>query len=351
MTTTERMRAWIQDSEGIEKLRTDLIAKPSVEPRDLLIRVRAVATNPVDCKIAEGYNWGHVGKLVPAPNWTVGWDGAGVVEAVGDKVERFQVGDEVYFSGDVRRSGCFAEYCLVDERITGRKPRNLSFEEAAAIPLTFLTAWEGLEEGFNLQPDKKPKSEKTLLVVGGAGGVGSAVIQVAKRVFGLKVIATASREETITHCKQLGADYVINHHKLQDQLRSVGYNSVDYVFNTRDATSNWKEVADCLGHLGKMVVIIGLSGKQIDLSDIWFRRITLFPELMFSRPMFMADDDYTQADLLDKVAEKMEKKELVSTQKISFSFLNLPAAIKEQDAGKLIGKQTSLVEFEESKPQ
>jgi NADPH:quinone reductase-like Zn-dependent oxidoreductase len=183
------MRAWIQDSEGIDNLRTDLVAKPTVEHRDLLVRVRAVATNPVDSKIVEGYNWGpHIGKLVPAPNWTVGWDGAAIVEALGDKVQRYQVGDEVYFSGDVRRSGCFAEYCLVDERITGRKPKNLSFEEAAALPLTFLTAWEGLEEGFNLRPDKKPKSEKTLLVVGGAGGVGSAVIQVAKRVFSLKVI-------------------------------------------------------------------------------------------------------------------------------------------------------------------
>jgi NADPH2:quinone reductase len=168
---------------------------------------------------------------------------------------------------------------------------------------------------------------------------------VAKRVFGLKVIATASREETVTHCKQLGADYVINHHNLQAQLHSVGYDFVDYIFNTRDATSNWKEVADCLGHLGKMVEIIGLSGKEIDLSDIWFRRITLFPELMFSRPIFMGDDDYTQADLLNKVAEKMEKKELVSTRRTSFSFLNLPAAINKQEAGGLIGKQTSLVEF------
>jgi NADPH2:quinone reductase len=334
------MKAWVIKDFDNGEIQIEEVDKPNPKPRDLLVKVMAVATNPVDEKICHGYNWGRkVGRIETR---TPGWDASGIVEAVGEEVKKYHVGDQVYFSGDVLRPGCFAEYTLVDERIVGTKPKSLTYEEAAALPLTFLTAYEGLNEGFGLEPSITGLIPTAILIVNGAGGLGSATIQLAKKVFGLTVIATASRPESKSWCFKMGADYVIDHKKnLLEELNKIGFKQVPYLFNAHSANKNWEAIVDCLEHLGKMCVIIDLEG--VNLTDIWFKRITVFPELMFSRPLMLTGDDYTQMNILNNIAELIDEKVLVSTKNSTFQFENLPEALKVQGSGILVGKQTSTV--------
>ena len=170
--------------------------KPQATGKDLLVRVKAIAVNPVDCKVRASIK----GKL-DTPK-IIGWDAAGVVEEVGEDTSLFQVGDEVMYAGSIDRPGSNSEYQLVDERIVGRKPSSLSFAEAAALPLTTITAWEALFERLGIEPDKTQKNQaSTLLIINGAGGVGSIAIQLAKQIAGLQIVATASREETVSWCR------------------------------------------------------------------------------------------------------------------------------------------------------
>jgi zinc-binding alcohol dehydrogenase family protein len=160
---------------------------PTPEPRDLLVRVKAISVNPIDYKVRSSPQRQH-------PSRILGWDAAGIVEAIGAEVTLFKVGDEVYYAGSVIRTGCNSEYHTVDERIVGKKPTSLSFAEAAALPLTTITAWEALFERLGIEPEKTPQNRSsTVLIIGGAGGVGSIAIQLAKQVIGMRVIATASR--------------------------------------------------------------------------------------------------------------------------------------------------------------
>ncbi|WP_144874276.1 zinc-binding alcohol dehydrogenase family protein, partial [Hyella patelloides] len=171
------------------------LAKPQPTDRDLLVRIKAVAVNPVDYKVRSSI------KEQPTTPKILGWDGSGIVEQVGADTSLFKVGDEVYYAGSITRPGTNSEYQLVDERIVGKKPRNLSFVEAAALPLTTITAWEALFERLAITAHQK----STILIINGAGGVGSIAIQLAKQVAGLQVIATASRKETIAWCQKMGA--------------------------------------------------------------------------------------------------------------------------------------------------
>ena len=181
---------------------------PKPLSRDVLVKVHAIAVNPVDTKVRKPKD-----KVETTPK-VLGWDAAGEVIAVGDAVTLFKVGDFVYYAGDITRSGCNAEYQVVDERIVGHKPNSLNFEAAAALPLTAVTAWEALFDRLGIAQDLASNKVKSILIIGGAGGVGSIAIQLAKKVAGLKVIATASRPETIAWVKNLGADEVINHHQI-----------------------------------------------------------------------------------------------------------------------------------------
>jgi alcohol dehydrogenase len=214
--------------ENIQALQDVEIAKPSATGFDLLVKVNAVAVNPVDTKVRAPKE-----QVETSPR-VLGWDAAGTVEAVGEQVTGFSVGDEVYYAGDITRSGSNAEYQSVDSRIVGIKPKNLTFSEAAALPLTSITAWEGLFERLRISS----QSAGNLLIIGGAGGVGSIAIQLAKKLTNLTVIATASRPETLAWCQALGADKVVNHR--EDLVEQLNENSIDYILCLNDTQGHWQ---------------------------------------------------------------------------------------------------------------
>src|SRR5512138_1706440 len=214
------------------------LPRPTPAGRDLLVKIEAVSVNPVDTKQRKA------GSATPR---VLGWDAAGTVAAVGSEATLFKPGDEVYYAGDVTRPGCDSEFHLVDERIVGRKPKTLDFAQAAAIPLTAITAWESFHDRM------KVKADGAILIIGGAGGVGSIAIQLAK-LAGLKVIATASRPETIAWCRQLGADEVVNH---RQDLRAQVKQPMDYVANfSGDLDAHWPAMADLVAPQGAVVAIV-----------------------------------------------------------------------------------------------
>jgi zinc-binding alcohol dehydrogenase family protein len=190
--------------ENEESLLDVEIPKPKAKGKDLLVKIHAVSVNPVDTKVRAPKD------TVEKEPKILGWDASGVVVEAGEDCELFQPGDLVYYAGDITRQGSYCEYQLIDERIVGKKPENLSFAEAAAMPLTTITAWEGIYDRLRITEKDKGK---TILIINGAGGVGSIAIQIAKHA-GLKVIATASREETKNWCEKMGADVIINHRKI-----------------------------------------------------------------------------------------------------------------------------------------
>ncbi len=208
------------------------IPKPDVTGRDLLVRIEAVSVNPVDTKVRAS---GKPDRQTPL---VLGWDAAGVVESVGQAVTLFSPGDKVYYAGDISRSGSNSQYQLVDERIVGRRPRSLAAEEAAALPLVAITAYEALQDRLGIDLEGGSKG-RTLLIIGGAGGVGSMAIQLGK-IAGLSVLATASRPESIAWVRQLGADEVLNHRQpLRPQIEVSGSRQVDFIFNCADTDGYW----------------------------------------------------------------------------------------------------------------
>ena len=268
----------------------------------------------------------------------IGWDAVGIVEAVGEEVALFNVGDAVFYAGDLTRSGSNAEYQLVDERIVGRKPKNLSIAEAAAIPLTGLTAYETLFDRFkyNTATDKG----KSLLILAGAGGVGSIAIQLAKKLTDLTVIATASREETQDWCKQMGADYVVNHYELKDQLAAAGFEQVDFIFDCVDLKSYWETAAELIKPQGHIVSITG-SSEPLNLNLLKNKSVTFSWELMYTRSMHQTEDMQRQHDILNHLAQLLEDGTLQTTLTTTFegfSVENLKEAHKLQESGKSIGK-------------
>jgi NADPH:quinone reductase len=299
-----------------------------------LVRVQAVSINPVDTKMRAG---GQAGSPVANPPQIVGWDAAGVVVAVGSQVERFGVGEEVFFAGDVTRPGSYAQYIAVDERIVGHKPTRLSFEEAAAMPLTALTAWEGLLEAIQAQqPAEGPR--RSLLVVGGAGGVGSIAIQIARLVCNLYVIATASRPETADFCRKLGAAEIIDHHQdFAPQLAALGLPGVDYIFSTAPLT-NFPQLVASLNPLGKICCILGgEAATRLDVSGLFPIRGTLAFELMFTRPRVDAEPE-KQGQILDRVAALLDEGVLATTLQQVLPWTEVQAAHRQIESGSTIGK-------------
>ncbi|MEM8982373.1 MAG: zinc-binding alcohol dehydrogenase family protein [Pseudomonadota bacterium] len=302
------------------------------EPRghDVLVDVRGISVNPVDVKVRAG--------MQPADGPRIlGWDGAGVVTAVGSDVTRFQPGDEVFYAGDLMRPGSNAEFQLVDERIVGRKPASLGFTEAAGMPLTAITAWEMLFDSFAL--NEGGGAGHALLVIGGAGGVGSILIQLAKRLTGLNVIATASRPETVDWVRAMGADHVINHRKpLDEQMRALGINPrfVAALTNTDQHIDAIVELIQPRGHIALID-----DPEALDIKPLKPKAITLSWEFMFTRPMFQTDDVDVQHRLLNRVADLMDDGTLVSTVNKHGGELGvetLRAAHEFQESGAAIGK-------------
>jgi NADPH2:quinone reductase len=277
---------------------------PSPRLRDVLVRVKAVSVNPVD-----------TGQRPLAPNeqpapQILGWDAAGIVEAVGDKVTLFKPGDAVWYAGDITRQGCDAELHCVDERIAGFMPKTLSFAEAAAMPLTTLTAWEGIFE--RMKAHHAP--DNSLLIIAGAGGVGSIAIQLARHA-GLRVIATASRPESIDWCKKMGADDVINHQlPLREELTRIGVNEVDAILCCRHTDRYIRAMAEVIRPQGAVCSIISAPhGNPLDVSPFFSKSVSFHWELMYTRSQFQTPDMVEQHHILNRAAALIDAGKLRST--------------------------------------
>ena len=297
------------------------LPKPSPAGRDLLVKVEAISVNPVDTKQRKQASGSRI----------LGWDAAGTVEAVGREVTLFKPGDAVYYAGDVTRPGCDSEYHLVDERIVGRKPKTLDFAQAAAMPLTSITAWESFYDRM------KVVSGKSILIIGGAGGVGSIGIQLAK-ASGLRVIATASRPETVAWVKELGADQVVNH---RENLVSQIKKPVDYIANfSGELDAYWSAMAELIAPQGAMVAIVG-NAKPMAMDVVRSKSATMCWELMFTRPRFQTPDMIEQHRLLNEVAARLDAGKLKCTLKETLSPIsgaNLKKAHERLESGTMIGK-------------
>lgn len=317
-----------------ESLKDFDVPAPTTQSRDLLVRVKAISVNPVDTKVRS-----MVKDTLPSPK-ILGYDAAGIVEAVGSDVTLFKPGDEVFYAGDITRPGTNAELHVVDERIVGKKPRTLDFAESAALPLTSLTAWELMFERMRIDVNGADRG-KTLLILSGAGGVGSMAIQFAK-LAGLVVIATASRAETQDWCKSLGADYVVDHRQsIKDQLKKIGFELVDFIGNLVDTDGYWQLMGEIIvpqGHIGCIVepkkdVYVGNPLKDASVGIHW--------ESMFTRSRHKTPDMIEQHKILDRVADLIDAKKIRSTLHKTFRAINaenLREAHRIIESGKSIGK-------------
>ena len=327
------MKAIVQDIYGgPEVLHFADVPMPVLRPRDLLVRVQAVSVNPVDTKVRGG---GPAGTPVAQSPMIVGWDAAGVVEQVGPEVTRFRPGDAVFFAGDITRAGCYAEYVAVDERIVGHKPASLSFEAAAAVPLTALTAWEGMFEQLGIDP---LAPSRPILIVGGAGGVGSIAVQIAARVAGRHVVATASRSESADYARTMGAAAIIDHrHDFAPQVAELGLPGFDHIFSTA-RLENFGQLVSVLNPLGRICLILsGPASQALDVSGLMAIRGTVTWELMFTRPRLEIAPE-RQGQILDRVADLLDAGVLVSTQTQAFSWRDMAEAHRRVETGHTIGK-------------
>lgn len=312
--------------------------KPSPNGHDILVKVVANSVNPVDFKIRQ---MAAKDMVLDTPK-IIGWDAVGTVEAVGEKVSRFKIGDEVYYAGDITRSGSNAEYQLVDERIVGFKPKSLTVAESAAIPLTSLTAYEALFDRIRVNPEID--KGKIVLILAGAGGVGSIAIQLAKKMGGLTVIATASREDSQKWCKEMGADFVVNHYKLKEELEKIGHSQVDYILELVDLGGYWETMADIIKPQGHIVSITE-SNKPLDLNILKAKSVSFSWELMYTRSMFTTHDIDRQHQILNHIGDLLDAgtiKTTLTTTLEGFTVENLKAAHKMQESGKTIGKTVVL---------
>ncbi|MEM7044137.1 MAG: zinc-binding alcohol dehydrogenase family protein [Pseudomonadota bacterium] len=274
---------------------------PKSEPkgRDILVAVKAIAVNPVDTKVRGGR--GKEG-VVEDPPRVIGWDASGIVEAVGDQVELFKPGDDVWYAGDITRPGCNAEFQLVDERIVGRKPSSLSHAEAAALPLTTITAYESFFDRLGIDRDGADEGQ-SILIIGAGGGVGSIGIQLAKHA-GLVVIATASRPETTAWVKKLGADHVINHREdMVAQIRALGMEHVDHIAIFNDMR-HWATAVELIRPQGGIVTIDD-THLPMPMEAMKSKAASLHWEFMFARAMYQTPDMIQQHELLSWVADEI----------------------------------------------
>ena len=302
------------------------LPRPAASGRDLLVKVEAISVNPVDTKQRKMES--------PAPR-VLGWDAAGTVEAVGPEVSLFKPGDAVYYAGDVTRPGANSELHLVDERIVGAKPKRLDFAQAAALPLTAITAWEAFFDRMKIDLGGRD-SGKSILIIGGAGGVGSIGIQLA-RIAGLRVIATASRPESAAWAKELGAEEIVDHRK---DLAAQVTKPVDYIANFNDLDPHWAAMAQIVAPQGSMVAIVG-NTKPLPMDVVRSKSVTMCWELMFTRPRFKTPDMIEQHRLLNQVAEWLDSGKLRGTLKETLTPINaanLRKAHEKLESGTMIGK-------------
>ncbi|MCI4671445.1 MAG: zinc-binding alcohol dehydrogenase family protein [Bacteroidia bacterium] len=306
------------------------VEKTFLKANDIRVKVEGISVNPVDVKL-------RANATPKGEHRTLGFDAAGTVVEVGEAVTNFKVGDEVFYAGDILRPGTNAEYHVVDERIVGFKPKSLAFAEATGMALTSITAWELLFD--SLQVKEGGGQGETILIIGGAGGVGSILIQLAKKLTALKVIATASRPETVDWTKQMGADHVINHRgSLVDQLKELGI-TPRYVASLNATDQHFPAILELIKPRGHVAMID--DPENLDIKPGKGKALTFSWELMFTRPMFETEDISKQHELLNRVAEMLDNGVIQSTVRKNLGKLSvesLKAAHLEQESGRVIGK-------------
>lgn len=310
------------------------VDQPTAKGRDLLVEVRAIAVNPVDTKVRSPK------EKVEEEAKILGWDAAGVVTAVGEECCLFQVGDEVYYAGDLTRQGSYAQFQLVDERIVGRKPSSIGFAEAAAMPLTAITAYESLFDRLCIPQNMEANIGKSILVIGAAGGVGSIACQLANRV-GLTVIGTASRPATVQWAKDHGCHHVITHYEdFVPQLNDLDLEDVDYILCLNSTDQHWDKIGDAIKAQGTICTIVD-NGVALDMGKLKVKSAGLIWELMFTRSMYKTPDMIRQHELLCEIGDLVDQGLIQSTlnERISpINARNLKKVHKAIESGTSIGK-------------
>ncbi|ARO29375.1 Zn-dependent alcohol dehydrogenase GroES-like protein [Rhizobium sp. NXC14] len=306
---------------------------PEARGHDLLVEIKAVSVNPVDVKV-------RAHSAQPADELKVlGWDAAGVVKAIGADVTLFRPGDEVFYSGVISRPGSNAEFHLVDERIVGKKPRSLDFAAAAALPLTSITAYETLFDRLKVQ-DPIAGPARSILIIGGAGGVGSIAIQIARSLTDLTVIATASRPETQDWVKALCAHHVVDHSKpIAPQVAALGIGAPGFVFSTTNTDSHIGDIVEAIAPQGRFALID--DPKTLDIVPFKRKAISIHWELMFTRPLYGTPDMIEQHKLLNKISELVDAGQIRTTLTETvgpINAANLKKAHAMVESGRMKGK-------------
>jgi len=324
-------------SPELDHLEAFDIPRPKPEGRDLLVEVRAVSVNPVDYKVASGAGPGGATSDAGAIK-VVGYDAAGVVAEVGREARIFKPGDEVFYAGSIGRQGANMEFHLVDERIVGRKPRTLDFAAAAALPLTAITAWEAMFDRLDVAK-AVPGAARAILILGGAGGVGSIAIQLARQLTDLVIVATASRPETAQWATTMGAHHVIDHKKpLAPQIAALGIGSPSFIFATSTIGGVIADLAELIAPQGRIALI---NGEIADLFVFRPKSVSVHFELMFTRPLLQTADIEAQHRLLNEVADLVDAARVRSTMRENYGRIdaaNLMRAMRFLKTGGAIGK-------------
>ena len=324
----------IEDSNSLVEVELPV---PEPGKRDLLVQVKSIGINPVDYKIRQRTE----GELNEPK--ILGWDVAGVVTEAGAETSLFKVGDEVYYAGDITRPGCNSEFHIVDERIVGKKPASLTFNEAAAMPLTTITAWEALFDRLNIDKDPAVNNGKSVLIIGGAGGVGSIATQIAKKVAGLNVIATASREKSRQWCFEMGASETINHHNaFKEEFENKNLPEVDYILCFNSMEKHMQNMADVIKAQGTICTIVETPNNEpVNINLFQGKSVGIIWELMFTRTLFQTEDMQEQNKLLNEVSTLLDKGILTTTMTKTLEGLspqNFKQAHATLEKGDNIGK-------------
>ncbi|WP_047275246.1 zinc-binding alcohol dehydrogenase family protein [Pseudomonas lundensis] len=320
----------IQDPQALQDIE---LPEPVAGPRDLLVEVKAISVNPVDTKVRQN------AQPDAGTAKVLGWDVAGVVKAVGSDVSLFKVGDKVFYAGSIARPGANSERHVVDERIVGHMPNSLSFADAAALPLTAITAWELLFERLGIAQGKTDLHQR-LLIVGAAGGVGSILTQLARQLTGLKVIGSASRPETQAWVRELGADVIVDHRQpLSEALKQAGIDAVTHVASLTQTDQHLAQLVEALAPQGKLALID--DPKTLDITLLKRKSLSLHWEFMYTRSLFETPDMIEQHHLLNRVAELIDAGTLRTTVGEHFGTINasnLRRAHALLESGKSKGK-------------
>ncbi len=322
------------DAPDIPLLIDSELPDPEVKSHDLLVRVEAIAVNPLDLKMARG-------KQSPqSPDRVLGWDVAGTVVGMGPEVAGFQLGDEVFYAGSVLRPGGCSALHAVDARLVGHKPKTLSFIQAVALPLSSLAAWEGLFDRMRL-PRGALQQPATLLVLGGAGGVGSMALQIAAKLTDVRVVGTASRPESQLYCRDMGATDVVNHlQPLLPQLKSLGVPLVDFVLCLTDPSPLMSQFVEILAPQGHVCALVEASA-DLPMNLLRGKSITFSWEGMFTRSNFKTSDMHKQGDILNEISALVDAGVLKSTLQVDLGAISADNVLRAHSligSGRMIGK-------------